>query len=159
MTKKNIDEIRGDLHTFKKLVTAVDFAVGAIDDHAALQKSMNELKSLQDSARSTLSGLNSEISSARSMLKTVKDKAEQCAVDSAAEAQRIIDEAKIKAEKILLAAETRKDSLEAEISIMTEEKTALARDVRDLAGEKKKAESELADATTSLESALARVKK
>lgn len=157
MTKKHIDEIRGDLTTFNRLVNAVNFAVESFDKHDQREKRGRELEKQIDDSEAQLSSIKAKVEAASGNLKVLEKRVDNILDEASNEAANIIAKATQDAKDIIAKAEQGRDDLVEKGKIAAGKLSGIESDIKEAERKRDKVNGELTKATESLTEALAKV--
>lgn len=156
---RNIDEIKGDLNLFRRLMNCVAFATGIVENQAKFQAQAIEAMKTVDAAQTALKSLDEELVKQQSLVVAARKEAEQIMADAGTEREKILTKAREDAKALVDAANDTSDALNAGIAEKKKQISVLETKIIDLTAQVSSAQKELNDVTGSMEKALSAVKR
>ncbi len=152
-----VEQIRGDINQFKRLMTVVDFAVKSVEELETREAQTRSLDTLIAKQENELADIAGQVEHETQILSDTKEQATRLLVEAQENASALMSRAKDAAEKIINDAKQREDDALAHVTEINAEINRLGVKLSTVKAALEERQAEFDKITGSIEEVLAKV--
>ena len=159
MTDQSIDQVKGDLNQFRRIMRAVEFAADVMQKHDEIKSNVTAYEGRLATIQKNIEGESQELIKLEGRRKQAEETANKHLEETRQKAAQIIKDAELQSEEIRKQCEAKKANFEKVYGEKNDELKQLDSELSTKREEKAELEASIDQLGANLETALSRVKK